>query len=55
MISLMVLRRITEGEGGKTYSKNDCLRLAKTLTDMTQIPVSCKDIVKNEQAMRKAW
>lgn len=44
-----------EGGDGKQYSKNDCLRLAKTLTDMTQIPVSCKEVVNNEQKMRKAW
>lgn len=37
------------------YSRTDCLRLAKTITDMSKVPVSCAEIVKNELASRKAW
>lgn len=41
-------------EEGK-YTKTDCLRLAKTLTDLAQVPAPCKEVVQNEQAMRKAF
>lgn len=41
-------------EDGK-YTKTDCLRLAKTLTDLSQVPAPCKEVVQNEQAMRKAF
>jgi hypothetical protein len=41
-------------EEGK-YTKTDCLRLAKTLTDLSQVPAPCKEVVQNEQAMRKAF
>lgn len=37
------------------YSRSDCLRLAKTITDLSKVPVSCTEIVKNEIAARKAW
>ncbi|TFJ84389.1 hypothetical protein NSK_004375 [Nannochloropsis salina CCMP1776] len=43
-----------DNEDGK-YTKTDCLRLAKTLTDLSQVPAPCKEVVQNEQAMRKAF
>lgn len=44
------------GADDKTvYSRSDCLRLAKTITDLSKVPVSCTEIVKNEIAARKAW
>jgi hypothetical protein len=51
-LSLQPHPRITE-EG--KYTKTDCLRLAKTLTDLAQVPAPCKEVVQNEQAMRKAF
>ena len=44
-----------DAEGKQSYTKSDCLRLAKTITDITQVPVPCQEVVKNEQAMRKAF
>ncbi len=37
------------------YTQQDCLRLAKTLTDMAQVPVPCKEVVQKELAVRKAF
>lgn len=37
------------------YSRTDCLRLAKTITDLSKVPVSCQEVVKSEMASNKAW
>ena len=29
--------------------------MAKTITDLSKIPVTCQDVVKSEMASRKAW
>lgn len=48
--------RAYDNEEGQ-YSRQDCLRLAKQIgtTDMSKIPLSCQDVVKQEMAQRKAW
>jgi hypothetical protein len=39
----------------KKFSKTDCIRMAKTITDMSKIPISCREIVQQELQVRKAW
>lgn len=46
----------TGGPDDKTsYSKSDCLRMARSIPDINKLPVSCREIVKNDAMQRKAW